>query len=300
MRTDFTLRHWLAALGVALAVHALASLGFGSPKPVATDTDSGGIYLNLGNSGRPETDPGTGEPPLPALRDAAAAKQHPQPQEISDAAKVEPEAEEASRAEPKRRALDEKADFTDQPTRQATQPQRPEAEPRRRIRESNPEAAAAAAAPSPRESARPGSHRATTGRGGQVARTSRAAGTGAGGATSRAAGGRKVSGNDNTSAGFGSGDGSANYLTALRAWLEAHKRYPPQARARNQAGDVTVSFVLHADGRLTDASVAESSGFSILDHAALELFKRASPGPKPPTERQLPMRLSVPVLYRSQ
>lgn len=77
------------------------------------------------------------------------------------------------------------------------------------------------------------------------------------------------------------------YLAAVRARIEAAKRYPFAAEQRRMQGVVSVSFRLSFDGRLLDApSVVKSSGFSILDRAALRAIKQAEPFPRFPGPAQ--------------
>jgi periplasmic protein TonB len=83
-------------------------------------------------------------------------------------------------------------------------------------------------------------------------------------------------------------------------WLAQHRRYPAPARRARLQGVVEVVVVLMPDGRLVDQRVAQSSGHAILDKAALELLRRASPVPASAfgggEARQLELRL--PIVYR--
>ncbi len=53
--------------------------------------------------------------------------------------------------------------------------------------------------------------------------------------------------------------------------------YPPEAAAFRIKGTVTISFLLYPDGRVTEAAIAQSSGFHLLDEAALNTIKAISP-----------------------
>jgi len=73
------------------------------------------------------------------------------------------------------------------------------------------------------------------------------------------------------------------WLAAVRARIEAAKRYPFAAEQRRIQGIVTVNFRLSLEGRLLDApAIAGSSGFSLLDTAALRAIRRAEPFPRFP------------------
>ena len=76
---------------------------------------------------------------------------------------------------------------------------------------------------------------------------------------------------------------------AIRTWRSAmvmhinkHKRYPDGARSRGLAGDVQIVFSMDRSGRVLRSRIHHSSGSTLLDGEAMELFKRASPLPLPP------------------
>ena len=83
-------------------------------------------------------------------------------------------------------------------------------------------------------------------------------------------------------------------------WLAQHRRYPGPARRAKLQGTVEIVVVLMPDGRLVDQRIAQSSGHAILDKAALDLLRRASPVPTSAfftgEARQLELRL--PIIYR--
>jgi len=81
----------------------------------------------------------------------------------------------------------------------------------------------------------------------------------------------------------------------LQQALADHFRYPLLARRRGWQGEVVLSFRLEADGRILDARIARSSGYGVLDHAALAALgkvKRIGHG----MPRSLTLQL--PVIYR--
>lgn len=63
----------------------------------------------------------------------------------------------------------------------------------------------------------------------------------------------------------------------LRTKLEKLKFYPQTARMNKWEGKVIVQMKILADGDLIDAMVEESSGFDVLDQAALAIIREASP-----------------------
>jgi protein TonB len=62
----------------------------------------------------------------------------------------------------------------------------------------------------------------------------------------------------------------------LAAWLAANRRYPDEARRRNEEGEVTVRFTVTPGGQVSEAAVVKGSGFSALDAAALRLLQGAT------------------------
>jgi protein TonB len=65
----------------------------------------------------------------------------------------------------------------------------------------------------------------------------------------------------------------------LRDRIEELKRYPPMARMNNWQGKVVLKFVVRDDGTVENLEVVQSSGHTVLDEAAMETIRRASPLP---------------------
>ena len=80
----------------------------------------------------------------------------------------------------------------------------------------------------------------------------------------------------------GGRSGLMTYYRHVEAHLAKYRKYPRSARQRRQEGQVSISFTIHLDGKLTDVAVVEGSSHPTLDAAALETVKRASPVPKIP------------------
>ncbi len=55
------------------------------------------------------------------------------------------------------------------------------------------------------------------------------------------------------------------------------KRYPPRARLNQWEGKVVLAAVIGDDGHLVNVVVKESSGYELLDEAAVELIRQATP-----------------------
>jgi|GEM_PF-5668175 len=84
-----------------------------------------------------------------------------------------------------------------------------------------------------------------------------------------------------SASGLGGADAEALFYGRLRAAVEQRKVYPAAARLRGTEGLVRVRLHISADGRLLTASLAASSGSSLLDAAAIELVSSVFPMPNP-------------------
>ena len=76
----------------------------------------------------------------------------------------------------------------------------------------------------------------------------------------------------------------ASWQSRLQAHLERLKRYPRQARMRQQEGVPWVNFTIDREGRVIAAELYRPSGMALLDREALALVHRAEPMPPPPPE----------------
>jgi periplasmic protein TonB len=97
----------------------------------------------------------------------------------------------------------------------------------------------------------------------------------------------------------GDPDPLATYLAQVRAAIERHKRYPSAALRVGMTGYVVLRFVILADGRVIDASVAESSGHAAFGGAALESLRRAGTMPPfPETIQRERLLVQVPIAFK--
>lgn len=79
--------------------------------------------------------------------------------------------------------------------------------------------------------------------------------------------------------------------------LARHFYYPPQAQRRGLEGEVILAFLLSTEGKINTITISRSSGFSILDNAALNALSQASRDflASKPT---LPTSLTIPVIFK--
>ncbi|MCL5035838.1 MAG: energy transducer TonB [Chloroflexi bacterium] len=67
------------------------------------------------------------------------------------------------------------------------------------------------------------------------------------------------------------------FQAKVSAKLDRAKIYPDEAREKDQEGIVMVSFLIRPDGGPQNPSVSSSSGYAVLDRAALDAVARAGP-----------------------
>lgn len=84
----------------------------------------------------------------------------------------------------------------------------------------------------------------------------------------------------------------------LWAALERHKRYPSIARMNRWEGRVVVHVTVRRDGQLVNPEVEESSGYSVLDQAAVDVVQHASPLPLKYALEQSLVSVSIPLTYQ--
>lgn len=75
------------------------------------------------------------------------------------------------------------------------------------------------------------------------------------------------------------------YASILLDWLGRHRDYPRAARLRRQEGMPRIGITLDNSGRILALTLVESSGFALLDEAALGMARRAAPFPPPQLPR---------------
>ncbi|CAD7777473.1 MAG: hypothetical protein KIIPBIDF_01891 [Candidatus Methanoperedenaceae archaeon GB50] len=93
-----------------------------------------------------------------------------------------------------------------------------------------------------------------------------------------------------------SDDSLNDYLHKLRLLIEKNKEYPFGARKRGLEGKVVLEFTLNIKGELVSLKIKRSSGYAILDKAAIKAVKNATPFPPLPQEicsRQILINLPV-------
>jgi len=77
------------------------------------------------------------------------------------------------------------------------------------------------------------------------------------------------------------------FFSAVRGRIESRKKYPIAAQKAEIEGRAGVRIVILKDGRLEKAEIVESSGYKILDAAALRSVENAEPFPPIPSAVKL-------------
>ncbi len=89
-----------------------------------------------------------------------------------------------------------------------------------------------------------------------------------------------------------------DYFSMVRMKIESRKTYPSAAKKQQMQGRVAVRFNIGADGSVSGLEVRHPSRYRLLDDAALEAVKAASPFPRPP--RQLfdgPVLVEISIVF---
>lgn len=96
------------------------------------------------------------------------------------------------------------------------------------------------------------------------------------------------------SRGAGSNGVSAAAWGAIRQLIERHVKYPARARRNAWEGTVVLQLNIASNGDLLAVAVSRSSGFGLLDDAAIAAVRQASPLPHLP----LAAKINVPIVFR--
>ena len=89
-----------------------------------------------------------------------------------------------------------------------------------------------------------------------------------------------------------------SWYSLVSAHLNRKKTYPREAKKAGQQGTPTVRFTVDRRGRVSNISIARSSGHELLDEATLSLIRRAAPLPAMPSSMgRETVTISLPIEY---
>lgn len=90
-----------------------------------------------------------------------------------------------------------------------------------------------------------------------------------------------------------------DYSQAVMAKIIEDQRYPSEALERGLEGRVLVAAQIGADGQVRRVTLLESSGYTMLDQAALEKVRATRNLPEPPVMlRGREFTMDVPIIFR--
>jgi pilus assembly protein CpaC len=91
----------------------------------------------------------------------------------------------------------------------------------------------------------------------------------------------------------------SDYIKAVQLKILNAVYYPKEAKELGWEGTVNLLLRLASDGTLKDARVLQSSGYKLLDEAALDVVQKEAPYPAFPNQAKLKeLRVQVPIAYR--
>ncbi len=96
----------------------------------------------------------------------------------------------------------------------------------------------------------------------------------------------------------GDPNNGAAWMGKLKQLRDQHAFYPSEASQTNEGGNVRVHIVISPDGEVTSIDVVQGSGLSVLDAAAVEVFRNAHLPPFPPGTPAQPADAVVTLRYR--
>ncbi len=95
-----------------------------------------------------------------------------------------------------------------------------------------------------------------------------------------------------------SGSPGDDYLERVRRWISQYQHYPEEASRRKQEGTAVLDITLARDGTVLRVAVERSSGFPLIDEAAVKAVYDASPVPPfPESYRRQRGTMVMPAIY---
>lgn len=88
------------------------------------------------------------------------------------------------------------------------------------------------------------------------------------------------------------------YAQELHLFIEKHRRYPIQAQRLKQEGTAVISLVILKNGTFEKIQLVESSGYKILDSAALKTLKSLERFNPLPNQNLIRQEFVIPMFYK--
>lgn len=90
---------------------------------------------------------------------------------------------------------------------------------------------------------------------------------------------------------------AAAFQRALQSHIARYQHYPDRARREHAEGIVSLLFSMRRDGSVTNVWIVSSSGYTLLDGAAIETIRNAQPMPRIPVELPEQLTIQMPVAF---
>lgn len=287
--TELAPRHWTLAAMAALALHAGASVLVWTSDAEGPAAAAGlnGLAVSLGPAG---SMPASLEPAAEGLEEVAPVPPQPADAELVEPAEAVP-AESAAEPPPEPAPVEEIAELAPPEPDRLAVAEIPEA-----VAEPVPEPPAEARPDlpaSPPEKPRPPAQRAALPEASEPPAEPTAAPQASAAAPTQPAdvgisGSTRFhdAGDGNATPGGGVEGPNNDYGAALTAWIQKFHEFPRRLERRRIYGTAIVSFTIDRAGNLLSYEIVRSSGHELVDEAAIETLKRASP--MPPVPHELP------------
>ena len=93
-------------------------------------------------------------------------------------------------------------------------------------------------------------------------------------------------------------DSTKRYIAKLMRHLQRYKQYPAILKKNHIEGKPVIRFSINKSGHVTNVEVKKHAKSAELDQAAMDVFRRASPLPKIPSELEREtLTMSLPIEY---
>jgi len=93
-------------------------------------------------------------------------------------------------------------------------------------------------------------------------------------------------------------DAYLHFQDLVRRRIEDAKRYPHWARRQGFEGIAKVQFAIPINGQANSIKIVASSGYDILDQAAIQTVKKANPFPSPRMIKRNMVEVEVPIVFQ--
>jgi TonB family protein len=94
----------------------------------------------------------------------------------------------------------------------------------------------------------------------------------------------------------------SHYEQLISAWIQKFKVYPDEARTEGMEGETVIRIRIDRHGNIRYYVLEHSTGYPVLDHAAIDMIRRANPVPAVPNDypRGDLMEFLIPVSFHLQ